>query len=238
MTQERQADERRSTNHESRSTSDPWLVWQLVDSAFPTGAFAHSAGLEAAWQGGEVPDEAALRRFLAASIMQAGHAGLPLVTAAHTHPARLTELDALCDAFLTNSVANRASRVQGRAFIATCARTWPSPDLGTVLELLPALCGHYAPLFGVSTTLLDLPLASAQRLFLFTTARTVLAAAVRLGVVGSYQAQRLLHDCVSDLDLVLERCGRLGDRDLAQTAPVVDLLQSTHDRLYSRLFQS
>ena len=30
------------------------LVWQLVDSAFPTGAFAHSLGLEAAWHHGEV----------------------------------------------------------------------------------------------------------------------------------------------------------------------------------------
>ena len=50
-----------------RPMSD-WLAWQVVDSAFPTGAFAHSWGLEAAWQQGEVEDVAALRRFLDASI--------------------------------------------------------------------------------------------------------------------------------------------------------------------------
>ena len=33
-----------------------WLTWQVVDSAFPTGAFAHSFGLESAWQQGEVED--------------------------------------------------------------------------------------------------------------------------------------------------------------------------------------
>ena len=218
--------------------SESWLTWQLIDSAFPTGAFAHSAGLEAAWQAGEVPDEAALRRFLSASIMQAGHAGLPLVTAAYTDPARLAELDGLCDAFLTNAIANRASRVQGRAFVATCARTWPSHGLNAVIDSLHEICGHYPPLFGVSTALLHVPLATAQRVFLFTTARSVLAAAVRLGIAGSYQAQRLQHECAVDLDAVLARCSGLDDRDLAQTAPIIDLLQSTHDRVYSRLFQS
>ncbi len=43
-----------------------WLTWQIVDSAFPTGAFAHSCGLESAWQQGEVEDLGALDRFLRA----------------------------------------------------------------------------------------------------------------------------------------------------------------------------
>lgn len=216
----------------------PWLIWQLADSAFPTGGFAHSGGLEAAWQSGEVADGDALRRFVRDAILQAGHASLPLVTAAYRDPARLQELDALCDAFLTNAVANRASRVQGRAFVATCARTWPQAAFGAVSEALPDLCGHHAPLFGAATSLLGLPLGTAQRLFLYTTARTVLAAAVRLGIAGSYEAQRLQHECGADLDAVLERCADLDDRDLAQPAPIVDILQSAHDRLYSRLFQS
>src|SRR4029079_9317871 len=104
-----------------------WLTWQIVDSAFPTGAFAHSFGLEAAWQQGEVEDVAALRRFLDASICQAGRSVLPFVTAAHLNPARLESLDALAEAFLVNPVANRASRVQGRALAAAVAGGWPAP---------------------------------------------------------------------------------------------------------------
>jgi urease accessory protein UreF len=37
---------------------------------------------------------------------------------------------------------------------------------------------------------------------------------------------------------VAARCGELTIGDLAQTAPLIDLLQSRHDALYSRLFQS
>jgi urease accessory protein len=215
-----------------------WLLWQLADSALPTGGFAHSSGLEAAWQNGEVPDLPALRRFLHESVRQAGRAALPFVTAAHHAPSRLEALDALAEAFLTNAVANRASRVQGRAVVATCARIWPERGMIALEARARGLCAHYAPLVGVVWRTLEIPLDVAQRLFLFQTARAVVAAAVRLGIAGSYEAQGLQGDCGTVLDAVVARCAALDDRDVAQSAPILDILQSTHDRLYSRLFQS
>src|SRR5690242_17020605 len=99
-----------------------WMTWQVADSAFPTGAFAHSCGLESAWQHGEVGDLDALSRFLHASILQAGYATLPLLNDAYRYPEELAALDQLCDAFLVNAVANRASRIQGRTLVATAAQ--------------------------------------------------------------------------------------------------------------------
>jgi urease accessory protein len=215
-----------------------WYVWQLADSAFPTGGFAHSSGLEAAWQCGEVRDGDGFRRFFHDSIRQAGAAALPLVTAAHRAPSRLAELDALTDAWLTNAVANRASRVQGRAFVSTCARTWRHDSLMALDAAARGGCGHLAPFAGAAWSALEVPLDLAQRLFLFQTARGIVAAGVRLGIVGSYEAQRLQADCAPVLDATFASCARLDDRDLAQTAPILDILQASHDRLYSRLFQS
>ena len=218
-------------------TSD-WQIWQVADSAFPTGGFAHSAGLEASWQSGEVTTAEALQRFLRETLWQAGRGVLPLVTAAHAAPGRLEELDALCDAFLTNAVANLASRTQGRAFLSTAARIWPGETLMRLTARQKTLCGHYGPVVGVALRALDFPLERAQPLFLYLTARGVLAAAVRLGIVGGYRAQQLQHEAAAVCEVVLDRCAHLDDRDICQTAPIIDMLQSAQDRLYSRLFRS
>jgi urease accessory protein len=215
-----------------------WLIWQLADSAFPAGGFAHSSGLEAAWQSGEVADGAGLDRFVREAVNQAGRGSLPLVTAVHAAPDRLAAIDDLADAFLTNAVANRASRVQGRAFVSTSARIWPMPALRELELQARSMRGHYAPLVGAVGRALGMPAEVTQRLFLFQIVRGVVAAAVRLGIVGAYEAQRLQSECAGLLDAVHTDCRGFDERHLTQTAPLLDILQSAHDRLYSRLFQS
>ena len=215
-----------------------WLAWQVVDSAFPVGTFAHSWGLEAAWQAGHVDDDAALERFLRETIQQTGSGALPLVDAAYRRPERLEELDELNEAFLTNAVANRASRVQGRTLAATASRVWPSAA-ATALEVrVRRGRAHVAPVSGVAFRTIGLPRETAGRAVLYGAARGVLAAAVRLGIVGSYRAQRMQHEAEAWLDATLGTCAELAPEEICQTAPIVDLLQGAHDRLYSRLFQS
>lgn len=215
-----------------------WLTWQVVDSAFPTGLFAHSLGLESAWQQGEVATVPQLREFVDAAIVQASYGMLPLVNASFLQPERIEALARLADAFLANPVANRASRVQGRTLIATAARVWPSPAMTALKGRADAIHAHVAPLSGAVFRELPLPLATAQRIILFGAGRGVLSAAVRLGIVGGFEAQQLQSVCMPRLDEMALRCASLGADDLAQTAPIIDLVQSAHDRLYSRLFQS
>lgn len=215
-----------------------WLAWQVVDSAFPVGVFAHSWGLEAAWQSGHVPDSKALQRFLRASIQQTGHGALPLLCAAYREPERWHVLDELADAFLVNSVTNRASRVQGRTLVATADRIWPSAEMTFLGAQVKIGRAHVAPVSGVVFRVIGLPFETARKVMLYGTARGVLSAAVRLGIVGSYDAQRMQHESGPWLETMLDQCRALGPEDVCQTAPILDLLQACHDRLYSRLFQS
>ena len=218
---------------------DTWLVWQLADSAFPAGGFAHSYGLEAAWQQGEV-NAASLASFVRDGIAQAGQSGLPFVLAAHDDPDSLFVIDDRCDAFLRNPVANRASRVQGRAWIGTVERSFPREEVRALADAVKARPGsrHFGPIFGAMLRALAIEREDAARLFLFGAARGMLSAAVRLGITGTTDAQRILAERSGDLDRTIQRCGDLAIDDAAQTSPLLDLWQASHDRLYSRLFQS
>ena len=217
-----------------------YLVWQLIDSAFPSGGFAHSGGLEAALQHGHVTDGDSAHAFARQALAQCGRSALPIVTAAHRHHDSLGELDHLSDVFLSNPVANRASRAQGRALLLSVARSFPGTDvetLGTRIRI-EGMAGHYAPLFGRLFSVLGIDMADTQRAYLFVSARGVSAAAVRLGIMGAFEAQAMQAELTAHIDSVVRDCGELSPDDIAQTAPLIDLFQATQDRLYSRLFQS
>ena len=79
------------------------------------------------WQGFIDHQWPELERFARELLWQTGHGALPVLGAAHREPSSLPTLDARMEAFLTNHVANRASRTQGRAFLGTCARIFPGP---------------------------------------------------------------------------------------------------------------
>jgi urease accessory protein len=217
-----------------------WLLWQLADSAFPAGSFAHSGGLEAAWQSGLLDGCDALGDFLRAVLAQAACGAVPLAVATCREPERFEEVDGFCDAFLSNHVANRASRGQGQALLAAAGRVFRVPRLtefaaGARASRPP---GHLAPVFGVVANALDVDPERAGRLFLFLSLRGLTSAAVRLGVVGPLEAQSIQYRLAADAERYAAEALRTPVEDVAQTAPLLDLAQGGHDRLYSRLFQS
>ena len=213
-----------------------WIILQLADSAFPTGGFAHSAGIEALAQAGELNVE----RFCGELIDQLAHGSLPLAGTVYDDPDRLAEVDAFARATLWSHVAARASRAQGRALLDVAARSFGHESLvaARARVLRNELDGHLAPAFGFVTRALGVDRDEALATFLHLGLRGALSAAVRLGCVGPTEAQAIHHRLHDALTAALARARSLGLDDVAQTAPLIELVQATHDRLYSRLFQS
>ena len=164
----------------------------------------------------------------------------PFVVASHREPGRLAEYDQLCDAMLANHVANRASRGQGKAFLLAASRIFSHPALMQLASELRTerMKGHFAPMLGVVCGELGVGLQPAVRLFLFLTLRGLVSAAVRLGIAGPLEGQSLQWRLAPLAESLVEPATKIDLQDAAQTAPILDLLQGSHDRLYSRLFQS
>jgi urease accessory protein len=222
-------------------TSD-WLVWQLADSAFPSGGFAHSAGLEAAVQLGVVFECETFARFLQNVLIQMGRGPAYFARAAWLAPEDFGAIDQDCDLFLNNHVANRSSRAQGKALLASASKAFAdvaaddSPARWALAVRQERLAGHQAPAFGLVARAIGIPFDQMKDLFLFIQLRGCISAAVRLGIVGPIQAQQIQANLAAKPSATAftdsPECRPV------QINPVLDLMQMTQDRLYSRLFQS
>jgi len=217
-----------------------WLLWQLADSGFPAGGFAHSGGVEAAWKHGALADGPSLEAWAMAQLTSTARSMAPFLVAAGRMPERVGQWDSLLDATLSNHVANRASRAQGRAFLRAMAATAVHPRLERLMALArtDVLAGHFAPMLGAACEAVNIELEDAVRLFLFMTLRGLISAAVRLGIVGPMQAQAVQWRLTPAAEALVAPALASTPDDAAQTAPMLDLMQGTQDRLYSRLFQS
>jgi urease accessory protein len=231
-----------------------WALWQMVDSLYPTGGFAHSLGLEAATQEGLVT-ASSLREFLSASLHQSSNFALPVVFSSHQMAAgsdssQLVEsvlsLNARATALYSNHVARKASFAQGAALLRLALSTYAAsfPRMQTLLtvrkEAKKRKQGgvHHAVLFGVVCALLGVQAEPTQRMYLFVTTRDVLSAATRLNLVGPMEAAKLQFEATPLLEQVFQAKKNREMSDSYSSAPVLDLVQAMHDQLYTRIFNS
>ena len=212
-----------------------WLLLQLVDGAFPSGGFAHSAGLEPSLHLRGIGE---LEPFVDEVLWQSARSALPFVRRACEAPAQLAELDALFDATSTSHVANRASRAQGRALAGAARRVFEREDVLRIAEHAKNGPAHHAPVFGAIFGTLGIGAADTQMAWLHGVVRGVLSAAVRLGVVGPLEAQQIQATRTIALDRMIASCIHLSVDDAAATSPLLELFGALHDRLDGRLFQS
>lgn len=223
-------------------------MWQLIDSAFPAGGFVHSGGIESASQVGYIRDKASLDRFLRVHLHQTAETTLSLMMRAFLDVRKDASVEENIQAFeavdrdtqaiTTNHVANRASRAQGAALLSTAASSFTEAQLTPYKRIVFSQYGHYAPVFGLVCKLLDISFETVRRMYLFITLRGLLSSAVRLNLIGPMEAQSVHFKCCTFIEQLLKQNKCVDVENIYQTAPLLDIMQGTQDRLYSRLFNT
>ncbi|KAL0088599.1 hypothetical protein J3Q64DRAFT_1634757 [Phycomyces blakesleeanus] len=236
----------------SNETSS-WLLYILTDSALPTGGFVASSGLEATYQAGLLTADN-LSDFVTTSAHSYAWQTNGFVRAGWEAPddanpiSQLEESDSICDAVMVaNTVARRASLAQGVAMLTLylkCFTKNATPDGVKVVKSWKNKIragqtdGHFSVCFGLICRYLDVDLENTLHLWLYLFTRSLYSSAVRLNIIGPYEAQRLLLDSRGSVEKIVKKTKDVTVDNCCQTNPLLDVCQGMHDRLYSRLFNS
>ncbi|KAG0235346.1 hypothetical protein BGW41_000840 [Actinomortierella wolfii] len=100
------------------------------------------------------------------------------------------------------------------------------------------VAGHYPIAYAIIARLLGFDLATTRQLHLHLHARTLLSSAVRLALIGPFQAQHIMTRSQTMARYADLKTKNLTIEEAAQTFLVGDICSGVHGRLWTRLFNS
>ncbi|MCR9145710.1 MAG: urease accessory protein UreF [Rhodobacteraceae bacterium] len=182
-------------------------LMQTTDSAFPSGAFAFSSGLETLRNEGKVRGAGDVHAILTRQILPRWlgfeRPFLKQAMEAADDTDRLLEIDARCHVQNSSDRLAEASRRIGRSLLAVHGRIGTphvSEFSAAIAQAGRGTAAGYEPVVqGVVAAGLGLSPLQAQAGTLNAAAMAFVSAAVRLGCIGAIEAQSLLAQVAPDM---------------------------------------
>ena len=219
------------------------LAW--FSPAFPVGGFAFSHGLEWAQETGAVTSRATLETWLADVLSNGSGRTDAILLAATWRAATQADIPALTDILdLAAALQPSAERfleasVQGTAFLQVVKAAYPSPALETITAPPLALARLTLPVAaGLCGAAHGIALEALIVAYLAGFVANLSSAAVRLGIVGQTDGQRIIAALHPGLAATAEAASRATLDDLGSATLRADLFSLQHETQYSRLFRS
>jgi urease accessory protein len=219
---------------------------QLTDSAFPTGAFAHSFGLETYVVRRLVDTDARLETFIANTLLHAvapsdGVACIVAARAGVDWEDIVLRLDRRLTAMKTVGEFREASRTLGTRFLRTATQLFALPRASRYLAAIDAkhLHGHLCLAYGLICRDLELPLQPALAAWFRQHCASLVSVGVRLMPLGQTAGQALLVRLGTTIGEAVERTLGRDIDDMTSFAPGQELAGIIHrDVLTTRLYIS
>jgi urease accessory protein len=233
------------------STPDPHAaallhVLQTSDALYPTGAYAHSHGLEGMVELGWVTDAASLENYLAESVLpQLIHAELPWVLLAHDAAARtdvraLLDLDQDCQAQrATRELRDASARLGGQRLRLAAVLTGHACLQQLVTELEAGSFTGQAPVVaGAVAACAGAGAQAAATAHAYQAVSGQLGASMKLMRLGQQAVQQIMTRLLPRLATASAEAAQVEREQIGWFAPVCDIASARHESAYTRLFIS
>jgi urease accessory protein len=213
-------------------------VW--LSPSFPVGAYAYSHGLEKAVELGWVFDRATLEAWLV-DLCRFGSLrnDLILLAAAYGHDINqsLQEVAQLSAALQPSAERHLEATQQGSSFMQQVDAAWPFPG-PTLAERFDGAAPSLPVVLAVAAHGHGAALEDTLTAYAVAFASNLVSAAIRLGVVGQSDGQRVVSAASLVLTDAAERAARSTLVDLGGAAFRSDVASMQHETQYTRLFRS
>ena len=216
-------------------------LFQLTDSFFPTGSFAHSFGLETYIQKGTITDQEHLESFLQA-ILHFGiqHGDAAAVTIAHRSNTidQVIQLDQHLSAIKQPAEMRKGSVQIGKQFLQNANKIMENNLARDYHDAIQSgtCSGHHSVAYGLITAEIELHLALLGYLHSYLVNQV--SAAVRLIPLGATDGQKTIRSLQPNLLKIVELVKHAEIGDLGGFTPALDIQSMQHEQLFHRLFIS
>lgn len=219
-------------------------LMQLSDSAFPSGSFTLSHGLESLVYSGQIKTADDFQEFL--RLLLYNKIGTSdLVALLHAHRASvnndLVEIyraDLRLFASTTIAQTRETQRKSGRALLMVAQSIWQDSQLET-LAIDTAVgtiqCLHPV-IFAVAGRAALLSESDTMLAFVHSFITSLALAGIRLGVLGHIQAQVVINAIALDIEPIINNASNMTLDDMRSCTPAIDIAQMRHKHLNQRQF--
>ena len=215
---------------------------QVSDTAFPTGAFSHSMGLEAFAAAGELRDAEDLAQVSKLHLDSLATSDCVALRASCVADlAELFRVDRLLSATKPTRELRSASASTGKRFLVSLAAIGLEDRLlGSFTDAVRsgATPGNLAVAYGAAAPVLGLGIEEVLHAYLYASVSSLVAAGQKLIPLGGNVAQRVLHDLGDEVTAAAERSVFVDVDDMYAFAPTIDVRSMLHERQRTRLYIS